>query len=377
MRVEFFRHQLNRSSLSRLIQVIETPFLTTGEEVKIFEERFAGYLHQSHAVGLTSATAALHLALLACGIGPGDEVITTPLTFAATALSIMHAGAQPRFSDVEPETGNIDVSKIGGVFSERTKAIIPVHLYGQMVDMSALSKLAREAEVQIVEDAAHCLEGEREGVRVGALSKAACFSFYATKSITCGEGGALTTNDAELDETVRRMRLHGLSADAATRYSQLYKHYDIDVEGWKYNMSNIQAALLVDQIDCIETWRLDRERIVSRYRLGLEAFPGIEFPHLLPSQKQGHHLFTIWVTPDKRDDILWELQQSGVGSAVNYRPVHLYSLFRRKFGYAVGDFPVAEEIGARTISLPLYPGLTDEEIDFVISNVKRAVRLKD
>ena len=353
---------------------MESIFLTTGKEVALFEEKFASYLGQKFALGLMSATAGLHLALLAQGVGPGDEVITTPMTFVATALAIMHTGARPVFVDVEPETGNLHVESVAAAITAKTRAIMPVHLYGQMVDMRRLKELAQAHDLLIIEDAAHCLEGERDGIKVGELGDAACFSFYPTKSITCGEGGAITSNHDYLLEPLKKLRLHGMSTHADDRYTVSYRHYDVDVEGWKYNMSNLQAALLIDQIDEIESRRLDRERVDSYYRECFTNFPGLDLPVLLPGVKQGYHLFTIWVPPQHRDVILWELQQKGVGVAVNYRACHLYSLFRNQYGYKEGDFPEAERIGSRTLSLPLFAGLQSVEVEYVADTVQKVVR---
>lgn len=353
---------------------MESIFLTTGQEVALFEEKFAAYLGQQFALGLMSATAGLHLALLAHGIGRGDEVITTPMTFAATALAVMHAGATPVFVDVEPDTGNLDVELAAAAVNEKTRAIMPVHLYGQMVDMRRLKTLADAHNLVLIEDAAHCLEGEREGIRVGELGHAACFSFYPTKSITCGEGGAITSNLEDLLEPLKKLRLHGMSTHADDRYTGLYRHYDVDVHGWKYNMSNLQAALLIDQIDEIESRRRERERIDRYYRDCFANLPGLDLPALLPGVKQGHHLFTIWVPPEHRDAVLWELQQQGIGVAVNYRACHLYTLFRRQFNYREGDLPQAELIGSRTLSLPLFAGLQEAEVEYVAAAVQKAVR---
>jgi dTDP-4-amino-4,6-dideoxygalactose transaminase len=374
LKVEFFRHQLGEKNLQRFARVMESIFLTTGKEVAFFEEKFAGYLGQKYALGLMSATAGLHISLLALGVGPGDEVITTPMTFVATSLAIMHTGAKPVFVDVEPETGNLDAELVAGAINERTKAIMPVHLYGQMVDMRRLKELAQTHKLIIIEDAAHCLEGDRAGVRVGELGDAACFSFYATKSITCGEGGAVTTNQEFLMEPLKKLRLHGMSTHADDRYTGRYRHYDVDVEGWKYNMSNLQAALLIDQIDDIESRRRERERFALYYRDCFANLPGLDLPVLLPGVKQGHHLFTIWVAPQHRDTILWELQQKGLGVAVNYRACHLYSLFRQQYGCREGDLPQAERIGSRTISLPLYAGLQQAEVEYVAETVSKVVR---
>jgi len=374
LKVDFYRHQLGEKNLQRFARVLGSIFLTTGKETALFEEKFAAYLGQKHALGLMSGTAALHLALLALGLGPGDEVITTPMTFVATSLAILHTGARPVFVDVEPHTGNLDVTQVAAAVTPRTKAILPVHLYGQMVDMRGLKALAEGANLLLIEDAAHCLEGERDGVRVGELADAACFSFYATKSITCGEGGALTTNHDFLMEPLKKLRLHGMSTHAEDRYTGRYRHYNVDVEGWKYNMPNLAAALLIDQIDEIEARRQERERLALFYRDRLAGLPGLDLPTLLPGVKQGHHLFTIWVDPARRDAILWALQEKGVGVAVNYRPCHLYTLFRERYGHREGDFPHAERIGQRTISLPLYPGLRDEEAEYVADAVREVVR---
>lgn len=374
MKVEFFRHQLEEANLKRFAQVMSTIFLTTGDEVALFEEKFAEFLGEKYVVGLTSATAGLQLALLALGIGAGHEVITTPMTFVATPLSVMHANATPVFVDVEPDTGNLDVGLIEAAITPKTKAVMPVHLYGQMVDMVALKKVAAKHNLFLIEDAAHCLEGRRDNVRVGQLSEAACYSFYATKSITSGEGGAISTSQEHLREMFQKLRLHGMSTDALHRYTKLYRHYDVDVHGWKYNMYNLQAALLIDQIDEIETRCQQRGRIADYYRASFAGCQGVELPTLKPGIKQGHHLFTIWVDPDKRDHILWSLQDQGVGVAVNYRACHLYTLFRKQFGHREGDFPNAETIGSRTISLPLYASLRDEEVEYVAETVKKVVQ---
>ena len=374
MKVEFYRHQLGEVNLKRFAQVMDTIFLTTGNEVTVFERKFADYLGEKYVVGLTSATAGLQLSLLALGIGSGDEVITTPMTFVATPLSVMHANAVPVFVDVEADTGNLDVNMVEAAITSKTKAIMPVHLYGQIIDMVNLKKVAKSHNLFIIEDAAHCLEGIRDNVRVGQLSEISCYSFYATKSITCGEGGAASTSSEQLRDLLQKLRLHGMSKDAVDRYTKRYRHYDVDIEGWKYNMYNLQAALLIDQIDEIEQRRQERERLVNYYRASFAGCQGLELPTLIPGVKQGHHLFTIWVDAKKRDHILWALQDQGVGVAINYRACHLYTLFRQKFGYKEGDFPNAETIGNRTISLPLYASLRDEEIEYVAETVKKVLK---
>jgi len=350
MKVEFYRHQLGEVNLERFARVMNTIFLTTGDEVALFEQKFADFLGEKYVIGMTSATAGLQLSLLALGIGTGDEVITTPMTFVATPLSIMHANARPVFVDVEGDTGNLNVNLVEAAITPKTKAIMPVHLYGQMVDMVHLKKVAQKHNLFIIEDAAHCLEGVRDNVRVGQLSETACYSFYATKSITCGEGGAVSTSNEQLRGILQKLRLHGMSTDALHRYTKLYRHYDVDVHGWKYNMYNLQAALLIDQIDEIEPRRQERQRLAEFYRASFAGCQGLEMPTFKPEIKQGCHLFTIWVDPEKRDHILWALQDQDLGVAVNYQACHLYTLFRQQYGHKEGDFPIAERIGSRTIS---------------------------
>ncbi len=371
--VEFFKHNLGPPEIAKLTEVLNTPILTTGAVVQEFEEKFAAALGARHAVGVTSCTAALHLSLLAHDIGAGDEVITSPMSFVATSNAVLHAGATPVFVDVEPKTGNIDADLIEGAITSRTKAIIPVHLYGQMCDMRRIRQIADRHSLIVIEDAAHALEAERDEIRPGQLSGAACFSFYPTKSITSGEGGAVVTNSPEVADKLKKLRLHGMDLSAIDRYSKRYQHWDADCVGWKYNMDNIQAALLVPQLEHVEErWRR-RDEICLRYEEAFSGVRGLDLPEVLPGSKSGRNMFTIWVAPERRDETLWNLQERGVGVAVNYRAIHLLSYYRRTFEYGEGAFRVAEGIGERTISLPLYPKLTDEEVDLVIEAVKDTV----
>lgn len=368
-RVEFYRHNLDDADIARLVDVCRGLFLTTGAEVRTFESAFAAHLGAQHAVGVTSCTAALHLALLAVGVGPGHEVITTPMTFAATANAVLYTGATPVFVDVDAATGLICVEAVRRAITPRTKAIVPVHLYGQMADMRGLRAIADQAGAAVIEDCAHAIESTRDGVRPGQLSDAACFSFYATKNITCGEGGAVVTNHAHLSTRIRVLRQHGMSASADERYSGSYQHWDLEELGWKYNMTNLQAALLIGQLPRVEALLRRREAIAQRYEAGFHGHPGISFPIVLPDSRSARHLFTVWVDPARRDQVLAELQASGIGVAVNYRAVHLLNYYRQRFGFSRRMFPEAERIGDSTITLPLYPKLTDEEVDYVVERV--------
>ena len=373
MKVEFYKHNLEDDDIERMVEVCKGVFLTTGQQTREFEQAFAAYLGAKHAVGLTSCTAALHLALLAIGVGPGDEVITTPMTFAATSNAILYTGATPVFADVDPLTGLIDPEAVQRALTSKTKAIIPVHLYGLMADMRRLKAIADRAGVALIEDCAHAIESERDGVRPGQLSQASCYSFYATKNITSGEGGAVVTNDAGVANQVRVLRQHGMSASAADRYSGTYRHWDLETLGWKYNMTNIQAAMLMGQLGRIEALWSGRERVARRYEAAFRAVDGVSFPIVVDGAKSARHLFTIWVAPEARDLMLAELQARGVGVAVNYRAVHMLRYYRETFGFSRGSFPNAERIGDSTITLPLYPKLTDEQIDYVAMSVKQAV----
>jgi UDP-4-amino-4-deoxy-L-arabinose-oxoglutarate aminotransferase len=370
MKIEFFRHNIGQEDIDRVNEVLRSIFLTTGQVVGEFESAFSAYLGVRHAIGVTSCTAALHLSLLALNIGPGDEVITTPMSFCATANAVLHAGARPVFVDVEQETGNLNADLIEAAITERTRAILPVHLYGQMCDMKKIRALADRYRLSIIEDAAHAIESARDGVRVGELSDAACFSFYATKNITSGEGGAVTTNSEPLAESLRMLRQHGINKGAADRYTKRFEHWDMPLLGWKYNMDNIQAALLIGQLRRIEDLLQNRDRNWAAYENALQGVGDIELLKTLPGVRHSRHLFTALVPSGKRDDLLWRMQNRDVGVAVNYRPIHLLKYYRETYGYCEGAYPVAEDIGRRTISLPFYPSLDEKTISFVGQTVK-------
>lgn len=372
--IEFYRHNLDEADIRSATKVMRSLFLSTGAVVAEFENKFARLFGRNmYARGTTSCTAALHLALDAVGIKRGDEVITTPLSYIATTHAIEYVGARPRFVDVEADTGNLDIQNIESHINKKTRMILPVHLYGQMVDMREVSRIGKKHKISIVEDAAHALESAHNGLRPGAVSDAACFSFYGTKSITSGEGGVLLTRHDSLSKIILRLRHHGVSRSAATRHGKLYQHYDVLDLGWKYNMNNIQAALLIGQISRIQRNWKRRQQIALRYAKEFGA-AGIEFPTTRPGVTHSYYLFTVWVNPKRRDEYMHELQRQGVGVAVNFRPIHLMTYYRKKYGFSRGDFPNAERIGSRTISLPLYSKLTDSEVSYIISTVKRVCK---
>lgn len=373
-RVEFFKHSIGDEEIERVTKVLKGLFITTGDEVAEFERAMAAYLGLPHAVAVMSCTAAMQLAWLAADIGPGDEVITTPLTFIGTANSALMAGATPVLVDVERSTGNINASAIASAVTERTRGILPVHLYGQMCDMDAIQSIADKHDLVIVEDAAHSLEAQWNGKSGGHYGDYACFSFYATKSITAGEGGIVSVKDAGKDSFLRKLRLHGLDRTAEDSYTNHFKQYDVATLGWKYNMDNIHAAILIEQLKKADAMQQRRAETYNRY---VEAFSEIEEIELHSIRKECAHsylMFTILVDSSRRDTILEELQNRGIGVSVNFYPLHLFTFYRERFGYKQGDFPVAEEIGSRTITLPLYARLTEEEVEYVIDTVKDVVR---
>ncbi|MFD2080550.1 DegT/DnrJ/EryC1/StrS family aminotransferase [Actinopolymorpha cephalotaxi] len=371
--MEFYRHSLGADEKDAVARVLDSLFLTTGEEVYAFEREFAEYLGAPEVVALASCTAAEHLALLALGLRPGDEVITTPLTFVATATAILHAGGVPVFVDVEPSTGNLDPERVEAAITRRTRAIVPVHLYGTMCDMVALRELADRFGLVLVEDAAHCVEGERDGVRPAGLGDAACFSFYATKTLTSGEGGAVALRDAAVADRLRTLRLHGMTKNAADRYHGLYQHWDMTELGWKFNMSNIQGAMLRPQLGRLNDRLLRREEIARKYDAAIDQLDGVERPVVPAATRPARHLYTVWVEPDRRDTYLGYLGRNGVGTAVNYRAIHTLRWLRENVKVE-HDLSNAESIGARTLSLPLYDGLRDDEVSRVCDVLAAAAR---
>jgi UDP-4-amino-4-deoxy-L-arabinose-oxoglutarate aminotransferase len=367
MKVPFYQHSLTENDLKYLRQTINSPFLTTGNMTKDFESLFAKYTHNQQMVGVMSCTQALELSLRFLGVGPGDEVITTPLTFAATLNVIEHVGAKIVLVDVEEETGNINAELIKKAITKKTKAIMPVHLYGAMCDMKAIKKIADDHQLKIVEDAAHCVEGIRDGIRPGNLGDTACFSFYATKNLTCGEGGAISVKTENDKDKMYQWIIHGMTKSASKRFEGKFEHWDILFPGHKANMSNISASLLLSQIERLDEQLELREKICQDYQTAFSNSQKIQFPKVPKNSRSGRHLFTIWVDGNKRDQTIFKLQEKGIGCTVNYRSVPELDYYKKVFDS--NQWPIAKEIGERTISLPLYPGLTQEQTNYVIDSV--------
>lgn len=351
-----------------MVDTLRSGWIGTGPRTARFEELFAEYVGSPHAVAVSSGTAALHLSLLAAGVGEGAEVITTPMTFPSTANAIVHAGATPVFADVDAVTGNIDPERVAAAITPRTAAILPVHYAGRPCRMDALEELAATHELLLVEDAAHAVGGAFGNRRIGAIGDATCFSFYVTKNLVTGEGGMVTTADAELAARVRRLCLHGMDCDAWQRFSvHSFRHYEVTEPGFKSNMTDVQAALGIHQLAKVERGLARRLEIWAAYDAGLAGLP-VEPPAAEePATVHARHLYSVLVEAGRpRDGVLDGLIGHRIGTGVHYRPVHLHPFYRERFGHREGDFPHAEAIGERTLSLPLSPALTDADVADVL-----------
>lgn len=368
---------LNRPSIgdddvARVEAVLRSGWITTGPVNAEFETAFAGAVGAPHAASMTSATGGLHLVLEALGVGPRDEVITPSLTFASTVNQIVLRRATPVFVDVDYGTLNLKVEQVEAKIKKRTKAIIPVHFAGAPCDLDPLMRLAQRKGVPIVEDAAHAVGAAYKGKPVGGHGNAAIFSFHPMKNITTGEGGMVTTHDPELDRHLRKLRFHGIDRDAWKRY----RHggnpmYDVAAPGYKYNLTDLQAALGLAQLAKLDRMNARRAAIAARYREGLAGVPGLDLP-AVPAYDHVHawHLFVVKVTAMSREDFFKGLEEWNVGFGVHFPPCHQLAYVRQRFAAAPGALPETEKAGSRIASLPLYPDMTDADVDYVVAAVR-------
>ena len=372
MKVPFYRH--DRADAERDAAVLESPILTSGEVGKRVEAQLAAYFGTPHAALVSSWTNGAVAALMALEIGPGDEVIVPAMTFIATSNVVEHVGAKPVFVDVDPATLLMTPAGVERALSPRTRAVIPVHLYGLMCDMRGIAEVLRGREdVAIVEDAAHAFEAKRDGERPGARSTMAIFSFYATKNVTCGEGGAIVCRDAALHTRIQETRLHGMSAGAADRFQGgRYRHWDMTRLGVKANLPDLLAALLPPQIASIDGRLPRRELLAKRYE---DAFAGTALRLVAghASALHARHLFSVGVPGTARDAALAALGEHGVGATVNYRSVPTLRWYRERYGFTPAHHPVSHAWGEATITLPLFPSLSDAEQAHVIDVVRTRI----
>ncbi len=374
----FARPAISRQAIEEVVACLESGWITTGPRTRKFEEALQAYLDAPLVLALSSATAGLHIALLALDLQPGDEVITTPMTFAATLNTIVLAGGTPVLVDVEPDGYNIDVERLEDAVTDRTRAIVPVHFAGMPVDLDPLYALAGQHGLRVIEDAAHAIGSEYKGRRIGSFGDVQVFSFHPNKNITCGEGGAIALRDEAMARRLKLLRFHGMDREAWDRFGKKGgQHYEIVEPGFKYNMMDIQAALGLHQLPLLDEFIERRTELVQRYLELLQDWPEFTLPR--PggySHRHAWHLFSPLLNPQHagmdRDAFMSAMKARNIGTGLHYRAAHLYPYYRERFGFRNGDFPRAETVSERIVSLPLFPSMTNGDQDRVI-NVMRDV----
>lgn len=368
--IPYGKQTIEQDDIQAVVDVLKSDFLTTGPKIAEFEQTVADYVGTKYAVAISNGTSALHAACFAAGIGPGDEVITTPLTFAASANCVLYCGGTPVFADVDPRTYNIDPEDIRRKITDRTKAIIAVHLAGQPCDMDAIHSIAREHGLIVIEDGAHALGSAYKGKKVGSLSDMTTFSFHPVKPITTGEGGMIVTDNEEFYKKMVLFRSHGITRDDSmmTRndgpwfYQQFYL-------GYNYRITDIQCALGCSQMKKLDRFLKRRKELVARYNEAFADCSNIVTPYQLPDTESGWHLYIVQVKNCDRKQIFETLREKGIGVNVHYIPVYMHPYYQ-EHGYKDVHCANAEEIYSHIISLPLYPGMTDEQQDYVIDTLK-------
>ncbi len=369
---------IEQPEIDEVVDSLKSGWIGTGPKVQRFEGMFKDYKGAKYAVAVNSGTAALHLSMLALGIGPGDEVLVPTMTFAATANAIIHAGGIPVLVDCRRETMNIDIEDIKRKITRRTKAVIPVHFAGRPCEMDELVLLSRKSEIKIIEDCAHAVEAEYKGQKMGTIGEMGCFSFYVTKNIVTGEGGMVITGKESYANQIKTLAQHGMSRDAWKRFSdEGYKHYQVVFSGYKYNMMDIQAALGIHQLPRVDKNWNRRKEIWDRYN---EAFAHLPVFTPLPTEtdiRHSFHLYTLLLDINRlnitRDQFLEEMTRHNIGVGVHYMALHLHPFYHKNFNYRRGDFPNAEWISDRTCSIPLSAKLSDDDVEDVIDAVTEII----
>jgi perosamine synthetase len=374
LQIPFHRAAVGEEEAQAVSEVIRSGWLTMGPKTFEFEKEFAKYVGAQNAIAVSTGTAALHLSLEAAGVQAGDEVLLPTTTFTATAEAVTYIGARPVLVDIDPVTMNMDVEDAARRITPKTKAIIPVHLGGQPCHMDEIHALARVHHLRVIEDAAHALPSEYHGKRVGQISEFTCFSFYATKTLTTGEGGMITTDNPEAADRMRLMRLHGIERDAWKRYrGDGSWFYEVLEAGFKYNLTDFQSAIGLVQLAKCDAMRQARERIAHRYADAFSSCEELLTPTVLPDRVTSWHLYILRLRLDHlnidRNGFIEVLHRRGVMCSVHFIPLHLQPYYRRAYGYNVGDFVSAEKEYHSCLSLPIYPDMTEIEINHVISAV--------
>jgi dTDP-4-amino-4,6-dideoxygalactose transaminase len=380
MRTTFLPYSLpslGEEEVAEVADSIRSGWVTTGPKVKRFEEDFANYVGANHAIAVSSCTAALHISLAALDIGPGDEIIVPTLTFCSTANVVTHLGARPVLVDIV-EDGQVSVESISRAVTSRTRAILPVHYGGQACHLREILAIAEAHAIPVIEDAAHATGATYEGRKIGTHGLATAFSFYATKNMTTGEGGMITTNDADLATRMRLLSMHGMSRDAWKRYTQAGSWaYEVIEPGYKSNMSDLQAAIGIHQLRRLDGF-IDRRRLIAeRYQAAFEDLEELQLPQDCPRRPHTYHIFPVRLAPGTldlgRDELIEELRSSRIGTSVHFIPLHRHPYYQQTFGYGPKQFPVAERFYQGLLSLPLYPKMSDADVEDVIVSVRRIV----
>jgi dTDP-4-amino-4,6-dideoxygalactose transaminase len=366
------------AEIQEVVASMQSGWLGTGPKVARFEEDLRTYKGANHAVAVNSCTAALHLSILAANLKPGDEVITSPMTFCATVNAIIHAGATPVLADVHPETMNIDPQQIAARITERTRAVMPIHFAGRACDMDALGALVESHNLALIEDCAHAIETEYHGRRAGTFGDFGCFSFYVTKNVITGEGGMVLTQREEDAARIKMLALHGMTKDAWKRFSdEGYKHYKVTECGFKYNMMDIQAAIGIHQLSRVEPYWLRREEIWQRYNEAFADLPLTLPAAPAPDTRHAYHLYTILVDEERagisRDAFLSAMTAQNIGVGVHYLSIPEHPYYQETFGWKPEDYPHAMRLGRQTVSLPLSARLSDDDVEDVITAVYRVL----
>jgi dTDP-4-amino-4,6-dideoxygalactose transaminase len=377
--IPFHLPDIGEEEIHSVVETLRSGWLTTGMKTKQFEEEFANWIGAPHAVAVNSCTAALHLALEAVGVTEGDEVIVPTMTFAATAEVVHYCRALPILVDCKSDTFNIDVEALEQAISPKTKAIIPVHFAGQPCEMDRILAMARSHNIKVIEDAAHALPAKYRGKMIGTLGDITCFSFYATKTMTTGEGGMATTDNSEWAERMRVLSLHGISRDAVNRYTPEGSwYYEICYPGYKYNLTDMASALGIPQLHKCHDFGKIRHRYAMLYNEGFEGIPEITIPYVADSVEHAWHLYVILLDLERlrigRNEMIDLLKKQGIGTSVHFIPLHFHPYYRDNYGYLPKDFPVASAVFERIISLPIYPKMTDADVQRVIEVVTRLIQ---
>jgi perosamine synthetase len=374
----FHTPSIGEEEIAAVLEVLRSGWLTTGSKAKEFEREFARFTGARYGVAVNSATAALHLALETAGVHEGDEVIVPAMTFTATAEVVCYLKARPVLVDCEADTLNLDVDRLEAAVTRKTRAIIPVHFAGQPCDMDRIMDFARTRYLTVIEDAAHALPAFYRNRMVGSIGDITCFSFYATKTITTGEGGMATTDNPQWAEKMRVLSLHGISHDAWKRYrAEGSWYYEVINAGYKYNLTDLAASLGVEQLKKCQSFYQARRRIRSMYDAAFAELPEIKIPVCRPDVQHAWHLYVIQLELERlkidRREFIEELKGENIGTSVHFIPLHLHPYYRDTFGYRPEDFPTASAVYERIISLPIYPGMTDQDAGDVIQAVTRVV----